>query len=417
MRLHKLLLSTATAALALAAAGSAHAAGFYIQEQSVSGQGASFAGAGAQPRDASIVFFNPAGMTYLPGGNVHAGVSLLVPKSDMKDTGTTMPLGAAPSTGDGGNPYEPTPVPSGYITHQITDKFWLGFGVSAPFGLANEYDKGWFGRFDSTETELTTIDFTPSAAYKVNNWLSVGGSLIIQSATADLKSAAFGLSEGTQTLDGDDISAGWKLGVLAEPWKGTRFGAEYRSEVTHKLEGRLIVDGTSGGDVNIPGRADLNLPDIASFSVAHDVNDRLTLLGSATWFGWNDFDKIEVTNIAGGFVSSIEQNYQATMAYSIGFDYKVNDAWTVRAGYQFDETPTTDEFRTSRTPDGDRNWFSVGGTYRMDDKWSFDFAGTYIDIAEEEINLTRNTALNPSQVRGESDGNVWIAGASVNYKW
>lgn len=80
MRLNKLLLSTASAVLVLAAAGSANAAGFYIQEQSVSGQGASFAGAAAQPRDASVVFFNPAGMTHLPGGNMHAGVSLLVPE-------------------------------------------------------------------------------------------------------------------------------------------------------------------------------------------------------------------------------------------------------------------------------------------------------------------------------------------------
>jgi len=89
MQFKKLLLTSASAALVLAASGSAHAAGFYIQEQSVSGQGASFAGAGAQPRDASIQFFNPAGMTYLPGGNIHAGVTVLAPTGDLNSVVTS----------------------------------------------------------------------------------------------------------------------------------------------------------------------------------------------------------------------------------------------------------------------------------------------------------------------------------------
>ncbi len=418
MRLNKLLLSTATAALVLAAAGSANAAGFYIQEQSVSGQGASFAGSAAQPRDASVVFYNPAGMTYLKGGNAHLGVSLLVPDGELENTGTTLPAGSAASTGDGGNPYDPTPVPSGYITQQITNNLWLGFGISAPFGLANEYDDGYFARYDSTETELTTIDFTPSAAYKINDWLSIGGSVIIQSVDAELKNNLFVTTEGTQTLDGDDVSVGWKAGVLAEPWQGTRLGLDYRSRINHTLEGRLVIEGTGGGDANIAGRADLDLPDIATFSVAHDLNERLTLLGSATWFGWNSFDEIQVKNIIGGNVGApVIQDYQNTMAYSVGFDYMLNEAWTLRAGYQFDETPTTDERRTTRTPDGNRHWFSAGGTYSLNDQWSFDFSGTYIDIEEESINVTRNIALNPSQVQADTDGHVFILGAGVNYKF
>lgn len=425
MRLNKSLFSTATAALVLAAAGSANAAGFYIQEQSVSGQGASFAGSAAQPRDASILFYNPAGMTHLEGGNAHLGVSLLVPDGELTDTGTTLPAGAPASTGDGGNPYDPTPVPSGYVTQQVTDKFWVGFGVSAPFGLANEYDDGWFGRYDSTESELTTIDFTPSVAYKVNDWISVGGGMIIQHATAELKNNINAGAEGTQTLDGDDTSVGWKAGILAEPWQGTRLGVDYRSKINHTLEGRLVIEDSGSALVNknIAGRADLNLPQIATFSVAHDFNDRLTLLGSATWFGWDSFDEINVKNTAGVSQGTVVQDYQNTMAYSVGFDYKLNDAWTLRSGYQYDETPTTDERRTSRTPDGNRHWFSAGATYKLDDAWSFDMSGTFIHIEDEELNLARNTgpaAINPalqSNVRADTEGHVIILGAGVNYKF
>ncbi|WP_246585415.1 outer membrane protein transport protein, partial [Thiorhodospira sibirica] len=41
--------------------GLTHAAGFYIQEQSVSGLGGAFAGDAALAADASKIFFNPAG--------------------------------------------------------------------------------------------------------------------------------------------------------------------------------------------------------------------------------------------------------------------------------------------------------------------------------------------------------------------
>lgn len=417
--LKKVLLMTTAALVTLGAAQQADAAGFYIQEQSVSGLGNSFAGSAAQPRDASIIFYNPAGMTYLKGTNINVGVSVLIPKSEMTDKGSRMPLGSPASSGDGGNPYDPTPVPSAYISRQINDNFWIGLGVSAPFGLANDYDDGWFGRYDSTETELTTIDIAPSMAYKVNDQLSIGGSIFLQTADATLKNNLFGATEGRQTLEGDSMSLGWKLGILAEPWKGTRFGLDYRSEVTQELDGRLILEGTGAAALtsNIAGRAKLHLPDISTFSVAHDLNERLTLLGSATYFSWSDFDKIEVKTTTGVPISSIEQNYQNTWAFSAGFDYKLNDAWTMRAGYQFDETPTTDEYRTSRTPDGDRHWFSLGGTYNWNDQWSFDFAGTYIDIAKEEINLARNIPANPSNMRADSEGHVIILGAGVNYKF
>lgn len=413
----KLLLSAATALCLAGVSTGAEAAGFFIQEQSVSGLGSAYAGAAAMPRDASILFYNPAGMTYLPGTNVNVGVHLLMPDSELTDTGSTYG-GAAIGGGDGGNPYDPTPVPNAYLTYQVTPDFWLGFGISAPFGLANEYDDNWFGRHDSTETELTTIDFAPSAAYKVNDWLSVGGSVILQAATAELKSAATAVTTGEQVLNGESIAYGWKAGILAEPWAGTKIGIDYRSEVNHELEGRLRISGTgsAAASADVKGFADLSLPDIASFSVAQDLNDEWTLLGSATWFGWNDFERIETRSIINTTIGSVEQNYQSTWAYALGVEWEMDDTWTFRGGYQFDETPTTDEYRTSRTPDGDRQWFSLGTTYTMDDNWSFDFGATYIDIEDENIDLTRNV-LNNANVKADTEGYVAIASFGVNYRW
>ena len=47
-----------------------HAAGFQLLEQNASGLGNSYAGSAAIADNASTIFFNPAGMAYLPGLNV-----------------------------------------------------------------------------------------------------------------------------------------------------------------------------------------------------------------------------------------------------------------------------------------------------------------------------------------------------------
>ena len=45
----------------------AQAAGFQLIEQSASGMGNAFAGGAAVAEDASTIYFNPAGMTYING--------------------------------------------------------------------------------------------------------------------------------------------------------------------------------------------------------------------------------------------------------------------------------------------------------------------------------------------------------------
>ena len=442
---HKFLsVLTASAAFVALAAGHAQAAGFYIQEQSVSGLGSAFSGSTTNINDPSTVYFNPAGMTKLQGTQAQAGVHLLVPSSELKDTGSTGLFGAPITGGDGGNPYDPTPVPNGYLTYQVNDQLWAGLGVSAPFGLANEYDSDWFGRFDSIKTELTVIDIQPSVAFKINDQLSIAGGVNIQHADAELTSAAAAGpgpvpittgTEGVSALEGDDWSYGYTLGLQYQPFTHTTFGASYRSAVSHELEGRISATGTTLADFSVEGTAKLELPDIATFGVAHDFNDKLTLQGQATWFGWNNFQDITAVTsesfsilptpitqsfAPGDTVSSVVQNYQTTWAFAIGAEYDYSDDWTFRGGMQFDETPTTDQYRTSRTPDGDRTWLSGGATYSINDRLNLDLAATYIWIEDEEIDVSRNNSFSgllQTEVEADTEGNVGILAVGLTYKF
>jgi long-chain fatty acid transport protein len=424
MKIRQLAYSALSASILLCTSQSVQAAGFYIQEQSVKGLGYAFSGSTTSIDDASTIYFNPAGMTKLDGAQVNAGVHLLIPHADLTDTGTTVPFGAAVGNDDGGNPYDPTPVPNLYAAAPFDfqgRQIWAGIGVSAPFGLGSDYGDNWFGRFDSTETELMTINIQPSLAIQATDWLSIGGGVDIQYADAELKAVANpGTGEGISTLKGDDWSLGYNLGVMIEPTEKTDVGIHYRSAIDHELDGRITFVNGTASDSDVGGGADLNLPDLATFGVAHDITPQTRIMGQATWFGWSTFDRIRAVSDAGAELQNIEQDYQDTWAFAIGVEHDLNEDWTVRAGYQFDETPTTDEFRTSRTPDGDRNWFSGGATYKWNDKIELDFAATYIDVDDGTINVNRNAAapaIARSDVSANTDGYVGIVAVGLNYKF
>jgi long-chain fatty acid transport protein len=77
---------------------------------------------------------------------------------------------------------------------------------------------------------------------------------------------------------------------------------------------------------------------------------------------------------------------------SLGGEWKLNDEFTLRAGYAQDTTPTHDATRTPRLPDADRAWFSVGLTW----------------IAERDVGNQRR--LHAHQRRRSGDPAAAVAG-------
>ncbi len=427
----KALLMATVASVASGVALEAHAAGFYIQEQSVQGLGSAFSGGSTNLNDPSTIFFNPAGMTKLNGTQMQAGVNLLIPEAKVRDTGSTAPAAAATVGGPSGNPYDPSPVPNGFISHQLGDRWWAGIGITAPYGLGSDYGDTWFGRFDSTRTKLEIIDIQPTVAFKINDVASLGFGLNFQHSNADLRSRVLigAATEANNKLTGKDWGFGYSVGMQFKPLPTTTVGLNYKSEVHHDLDGKIQVTALAGATpANIAtaaaltsnGSAKLVTPDQASLGISHQVNDRWTVQGQATWFGWNNFDHISAFRDSGALASRVEQNYQATWAYALGAEYVASEAWTLRGGVQFDETPTTDEYRSSRTPDGDRTWVSLGATYNLDPQWDFDMAATYIHVEDGTINLTRGGggALGAAgQMRAKTEGQVGILALGVTYKF
>lgn len=431
------------ACLALLPSSGAQAASFYLQEQSVSGLGTAFAGAAADTPDASTVFYNPAGMVNLRRPEIQVGASVLLPNADFDDTGSTYtaPAGLGGATAgitgeDSGNPFDPELIPHMYGVLPINDRFALGMGVSAPFGLADKYDEDFTGRYNSTDSQLMTIDFQPTAAMKVNHWLNIGAGVNIQYAYANLKNkipaptAGGGApdpeADGSLKLAGDDWSVGYNLGLQLMPTDTTKIGLTYRTSINHRLEGDVdllnptsglpIPGFVSGAETTVSGSAKLSTPDIASFAVSQQLDEKWTVLGSVNWYGWSNFDNIPVTTSGLGN-SATDQNYENTWGFAVGARYRLNDKWLLKAGVQYDQTPTVNGDRSTRIPDGDRIWLATGATYSLTPAIDLDMAAAFVNVSEEEVEVTDAYDSGTVVTRGDTDGSVGIVAAAIKYKF
>lgn len=360
----------------------AHAAGFALIEQNTSGLGNAYAGQAAVAADASTIFFNPAGITYLPDRQVVVAGHLIRPQAEF--SGTVSP---AIGGGDGGDAGDLALVPNAYLAFRLTPDVHLGVGLNAPFGLKTEYDATWKGRTQAVMSELKTINLNPSIAWKASESLSLGAGVSIQYAEATLTNLAGGA--GLATVKGDDYGWGFNLGALWQPSEATRIGLAYRSEVEQTLDGNIGFK--TATTLNGPVTAGVTLPDSASLSLFHKLDSRWDLLADITWTGWSDFRELRIVRTNGDVLGTpTQENWDDSYRYSVGANYHLNDKLTLRGGVAFDETPVSDAFRTARIPDEDRIWIAFGAQYRLSRQSAIDVGYAHLFVRDAAIDKTEN---------------------------
>lgn len=413
-----------------------HAAGFALIEQGVSGLGTAFAGAAASAEDASTIFYNPAGLTYLEGSQLSVAGHLVRPSAEFSGTATNA-LGAPISGGMGGDAGDLALVPNFYYSRRLPNDFVFGLGVNAPFGLKTEYDADWVGRYHAIESEVKTVNINPSIAYKAAPNLSVGVGVSAQYIEATLSQAVdqalaclvgggggacAALNDATAEVEGDDWSLGYNFGVLYEINQGTRLGFAYRSKIKQELEGNATFAGAStmftGAGQLIPtdAAAHITLPESASLSLYHSLNNQWAVLADATWTRWSRFKEL-VVDFANPLQtdSSTPENWDNSMRYSLGLNYRSNSAWLLRAGIAYDEEPIPDaQHRTPRIPGNDRTWLAFGANYRYSPALSFDVGYAHLFVDDTPIDVSTATA---GALVGEYDNSVDILSAQVNWKF
>ncbi len=388
--MNNMTMRTVPALLLLAFSGAASAAGFQLWEQNASGIATSYAGSAAVADNASTIFYNPAGMTQLPGIRLSAGVAGIKPSFKFSDEGSSGLLGTGGNGGDAGGW---SAVPNAYFSWQIAPDWFIGLGISSPFRLGTEYDNNWIGSYQALKSEITTVNYNPSLAWKVNDKVSLGLGLNYQTIDAEMTNMT---PVGLYRLKGDDGAWGWNAGALFTLSPAMRVGVSYRSTMSYTLDG----DRTLGAAPATSASASLKLPDTVILSVWQQVSDRWEAMGDLSFTRWSTLDKLNVRSVAGIETASI--NYDNSWRIAWGAAYKASDAWKIKFGIAYDRTPTSDATRTARVPDNDRIWFSFGGQWNGGVYGRIDAGYAYLYIKDPSINQIQ-TFVTPAGAPGISN--------------
>ena len=395
----------------LSAPIAAQAAGFALIEQSASGMGNAFAGGGAIAEDASTIFFNPAGMTYIEGTQLVGAIHLIKPTVDFNGSIS----GTGKAGGDGGDAGDLSFAPNFYYKRDLTNTVKFGLGINAPFGLKTEYDATWMGRFQAIKSEVKTININPAIAFKLNDQLSVGAGISAMWAKAEL-TRAFNLGPSAETtvkIKGDDWGFGFNLGAIYQATADTRLSVAYRSKVNQHLEGDSTSPLIAALNTNVT--AAITLPETFSASAFSKLNDTWDLMGDVTWTRWSQFKELRV-DFANAVPDSVTQeNWSNTLRYSIGANYHYSEDIKLRAGLAYDEEAISDQFRTARIPGNDRKWVSLGANWKVSPSSSIDVGYAHLFISDASIN--KNEGAGNGTLTGTYDGSVDILSAQYTHNF
>ncbi|QUX95645.1 aromatic hydrocarbon degradation protein [Marinomonas sp. CT5] len=422
----KCLFRVSVVAASVAAASSAFSAGFALNDHSASASGKALGGVAASNEDISSSFWNPALFANAKETTIYVSGAYVMPSMDVKVTeakdarGTDLSSTSPTTSSDS---VDKTIVPSFYFAKPISASTVAGISLNAPFGLSGDYGDKWAGRFHATETSLKDIALSFSLAHRVNDWASVGASVQAHKAEVVLASAVGFLGrEGDGRIEADDTSYGFSLGAAFEPRKGTRLGLGYRSKIDFDFKGDVKYKDTAALNLALKslGSAQLidttvsdsiTLPSVLSLSLEQELTPQLVLGLSAIRTGWGALDGLDIN-----FESPSSQNnsvltfgFEDQWMYSAGLTYDYSDKLTLRTGVAMDNSPVTDQYRSARTPDGDRKWISLGATYDFNEMTSGTFAFTHVMIDDVSVNrtgLAEDTARGKLKANYESSANV-----------
>ncbi|WP_394498099.1 outer membrane protein transport protein [Shewanella sp. ENK2] len=449
----KTLLTVAVSAMLFGATTQVNAAGFQLAEYSSTGLGRAFAGEAAMADNASAQARNPAMLTYLEGRQLSAGAIYIMPNVDVVgDVSISSPiLGPDPViiTADATDFADSAVVPNFYYSNQLNDNWTWGLAVNSNYGLATELDATHPASLFGNETGITTVEFNPNIAYKVNEAFSVGAGLRVVYGEGHVGASMPGWIDGVKQavpalapqlpdagaslkyMEGDDIALGWQLGTSWQINEAHRLGFAYHSGVELELDGfasGLLYDG--GQDVHIEGYLPIELPAFAELASHHQLTENWAMHASVNWTQWSVFDELvayfpgetkPIDSTTGLPLESDlvkEENFKDNWRFAVGTTYQLNDKWLVRGGMALDQGAAQDEYRSTTIPDSDRLWFSAGAGYQATKNLTVDFALTYIKgVGDAPIDETQDLlGLASVNYSGDVEADVWLAGIQLSYK-
>lgn len=371
----KLLLSAALLSGVLSYAG-----GFRVSLQGV--KQLAMAHTSAHAEDASVAFFNPAGISFIP-----AKLSVAAGGFAAKNTVTFQNLSTYSST-DTESPMG-TPIYAA-VAYKVMDNVSLGFSFATPFGSTIKWPGDWEGREMVTEMELKGLYFQPMISVKLAPWASVGASYIYAKGLVNWDKAVTQLGGSMNINDEKAKGHGFGVGFYLQPGQQWDISIAYRSKVDMKADNGVVTFNTSPSIYPLLGldasgqdqfKATLPLVDEYTLGATYKVTPKWKLSADFNYHGWDRYNQLtlDFANARIGnqpddnTILTTPKNFKNTRTFRLGTEYLINDMIAARAGWYYDESPYEDKNFIPETPSFDANVVTAG--------LGLKFGGLGVDLA------------------------------------
>lgn len=403
-------LRVASTCVLAAAVGAVHAAGYKLPESSSNATALSAAYvANASGPDAS--YYNPAAMAMdADEGAALSGDLTLVHLPSIDFDGTQ--LGGLP--GDDSSEVENIPVPTFHYVSPYVGNARFGLSVVTPGGLSKRWDGP--GGWTAEEFTLRTVEINPTVGYRLHDTLAVGAGVRMVYSDGVVKSRfPAGLPGGVPALfrdmTGDSIDFGYNLALHFEPSDRFAFAATYRSRIDLTVEGdaklgvgtNTLYDGSATVEVPLPAALSL----ASAFALTPDTVFEI-VYERTYWSDYKDLDfDYAVANplapfgLGDTFDREVPKDWKDSDTIRFGLTHRLDDRWTLMAGFAIDESPAPKRTIGYELPESDGKIYSVGARYRLDDRW--ELAGGILYTKREKLRL-RGGDLNEGGLVGDFDG-------------
>jgi long-chain fatty acid transport protein len=427
-----------SAILACAAPLAARAQGFQLNEIGTCAVGRGQATTAATCNDPSVIYWNPAAATALPGWNAYLGVAAIKVGGEFTaDTTGRIDRGDVPVEWP----------PHLFVSYAPTSGKWAaGVGVYVPYGLTSQWKTDFPGRFSAQKASLATLYIQPNIAFQFAPGWSIGGGPIIGHSSVELRQALdlagnhvpgtpftfaqFGIPARTEfalfQAKGSATAFGFNVGVHGQLTPDWQVGARYLSQLDFKydhadatfaptttgltlpadnplsLPAGTSVDGllaplfATGGTL-APQKVSTRIKHPAQFQVGLGYSGLLNTILSADfeWTNFSAFDRLPVTfeSPTGPPSRELIEDFHNSWSIRAGVEHAFAIGIKGRAGFTYVSTPAPDVTVTPLLPDMNRRNYSVGVGVPLSPRYSLDAAYLRVDASGRRGRIVERTSV------------------------
>jgi long-chain fatty acid transport protein len=335
----------------------------------------------------SAIYYNPAGITQLPGFDIEL--------EDINYLGINAHYSPPNDTVSQHTDFQVTEVPQFFATYSSTNlPLSFGLGLYSPFGLGTEWPGHGSLRTLAIESRMTYLTLNPVVAWKITPTLSISAGPTFNYSRLKLRRGLFSPIDQF-TFKGDGWAYGGAAGILWQPTEKWSFGLDYRSETRMNYGGDSLYQPFGTVSVTKSTTANATLPNIVSGGISYRPSEKWNLEFDVDYINWDTLNSIGLngTDKIFGKNLALNLNWKDSWQYKFGVTRYLKNGWFVSAGYFYSSETAPEAYYTPAVPDSELHTGSIGIGHHGE-HWSWALSGQLIMGPKRTIE-TVPTNVNP----------------------